>query len=321
MIEAPQKQTARKRAARITDWIGAVLVLLVAIAAVLYEQPLLPVSVGVKLYLCTHGVRSRNISVNGERIHYLEAGSGSRDVVLVHGLGAQSSDWLKIIPKLAAAGYHVYAPDMLGYGASAKPANGDYSVGHEADVIQGFMAAVGVRRADVGGWSMGGWVATLLALRHPDCVRTLMLYDNAGMYQRVNFPVTLFTPTDRAGLNALMARLEPDHPTLKVPAFAVHGLLRSMGKGREVIDDSLASMLNGSSLLEFRVRQLQMPVLIVWGEQDHLLPISDGEREHALIRGSVFVPVPGCGHLLVAECPDPVLHATLGFLRSQAAQR
>lgn len=306
---------------RVADWIGTVVVLAITLAAIVYERPMLPVGLAVKLYLRTHGVHSRNVSVEGERIHYLEAGSGSRDVVLVHGLGAQASDWLKVIPMLASAGYHVYAPDLLGYGTSARPKNGDYSVEHEADVVAGFMDAAGIPRADVGGWSMGGWVATLLALHHPERVHTLMLYDNAGMYQRVNFPVTLFTPTDRASLDALMARLEPDRPTMHVPAFAVHGLLRGMARNRAVIEKSLASMLNGRSLLEFRVWRLNMPVLIVWGEQDRLLPVSDGIREHQLVRDSRFVPVPGCGHLLVAECSGPVFDATLEFLRSHAGKR
>ena len=87
---------------------------------------------------------------------------------------------------LAAQGFHVYVPDLLGYGRSPKP-DVDYSISLEEKTVVEFMQAVHVPRADVGGWSMGGWIAMKLALDHPEMVDRLVVYDSAGVY----FPATL----------------------------------------------------------------------------------------------------------------------------------
>ena len=269
-------------------------------------------------FLRTHGVRQRDTVVDGNRIHYLEAlpaaGSPERTLVLVHGLGARASDWAPMIPQLAAHGYHVYALDLLGYGDSVKPANGDFSIRGEERVVTDFMQQLGIAKADVAGWSMGGWVAMKVALDHPERVNRLLLYDSAGLYYRINFPVTLFTPDDKAGLYQLMSYLEPDKPRIQLPAFAVPGTLRKFREKRWVVDKSLASMLAGRDVLDFRVAQLQMPVLIVWGTEDKLIPFSSGERLHELVPQSVLVGIDGCGHLLPSECAKQALPPTLRFL-------
>ena len=103
-----------------------------------------------------------------------------------------------MIPALAAKGFHVYVPDLLGYGRSPKP-DVDYSISLEEQTVAQFMQAVHVARADVGGWSMGGWVAMKLALDHPEMVDRLVVYDSAGVYFPATFEPELFTPDGCCG--------------------------------------------------------------------------------------------------------------------------
>ena len=300
-------------------WILATLgIVAVVLAVALYLNPFLLIDAISGVYLRAHAVQHRHITVDGHSIHYLEAtppaGAAERPILLVHGLGARATDWAPMIPALAAHGYHVYAIDLLGYGESEKPANGDFTLTGEERLVVDFLSALHIPKADVAGWSMGGWVSMLVALDHPEVVHRLLLYDSAGLYFKIDFPMTLFSPRDRAGLDALVARIEPDKPHFKIPGFAVHGMLQRFRANRWILDKSFHSMLTGRSVLDFRVSQLQMPVLIIWGTEDHLTRFDQALRLHELISQSVLVGVPGCGHLALAECTEQVLPSTLRFL-------
>ena len=114
--------------------IAATLLLLALIsAAVFYFNPLWVHDQQIRYRLWHSNVRSKTIAVDNHRLHYFEAvppdGSPGVPLVLVHGLGARSEDWSPMIPGLAAAGFHVYVPDLLGYGRSSRP-DLEYSVPH-----------------------------------------------------------------------------------------------------------------------------------------------------------------------------------------------
>jgi len=107
---------------------------------------------------------------------------------------------------LAAQGFHVYVPDLLGYGRSPRP-DVDYSISLEEQTVAQFMQAMHVPRADIGGWSMGGWIVMKLALEHPEMVDRLVVYDSAGVYFPATWEPELFTPADVAGVTKLIAIL------------------------------------------------------------------------------------------------------------------
>jgi pimeloyl-ACP methyl ester carboxylesterase len=306
---------------RIGRWILFSVAGLACLAAVLalmvYLNPFLLINYGVNAYLRQHGVQHRYVDVDGYSLHYLEAKPAKgpeKPLVLVHGLGARATDWAPLLPELAAHGYHVYAPDLLGYGDSPKPRDGDASLAAEERITVGFLNAMHLQQPDVAGWSMGGWVAMKVALDFPARVRRLLLYDSAGMYFVIDFPRTLFTPSDRPGFDALMARIEPDQPRVHIPEFVIPGMLRRFQDNAAVVESSYKSMLTGREILDFRVHALKMPVLIVWGTEDHLTPLEIGLRLHELVPQSVFVGIRRCGHLTAAECAPQVLPVTEQFL-------
>ena len=276
------------------------------------------------IYLFKNGVHHREIVVNHHRIHYLEAappsGSGDgvdRPIVLIHGLGARASDWAGLTPTLARHGYHVYAIDLLGYGNSDKPLEGDFSLETEERTVAGFIDALHLKQADIAGWSMGGWIAAKYALDQPKRVRRLLLYDSAGMYMPLDFSLTIFSPHDAETLQKLIQRIEPDRPFIRLPGFAVPGLLRRFRGSERILNSSLSSMLDGSEILDFRIHQLKMPVLLIWGDQDKRTPAAYGSRIHELVPQSVFLQLQGCGHLAIVECSAQGVPPTLQFLDAQ----
>jgi pimeloyl-ACP methyl ester carboxylesterase len=299
--------------------VAVVLVIAVVAGLVFYYNPLWVADQQLRYHLWRKGVKSAYVEAGGYRMHYFEAlpqdGTAGTPLLLVHGLGARGEDWAGMIPVLAAKGFHVYAPDLLGYGRSARPEDGSYSISMEEAAVVAFMQAVHLAHADVGGWSMGGWISMKLTLDHPELVDRLAVYDSAGVYFPATWQPDLFVPDDVAGVQRLLAILSPIRR--EMPEFAARAVVRKIQGNAWVVNRSMAAMVNGRDLLDFRLHNMQKPTLIVWGSKDELIPLSAGERMHELIPGSVLDVVEGCGHLAPAECVKPVAEGTVEFLKAE----
>ena len=296
----------------------ALLVLVVVAAGLIfYRYPLWVADQQIHFHLWREGVKSEYVDVNGYRLHYFEAspleGAGT-PLVLIHGLGARGENWAAMIPALAAKGFHVYVPDLLGYGRSPQP-DVDYSISLEEQTVAAFMQAVHVPRADVGGWSMGGWIAMKLAVDHPEMVERLAIYDSAGIYFPATWQPDLFIPNDVAGVKKLYGMLSPR--PFKLPNFATEAAVRKLQENAWVIRRSMSAMTNGRDLMDFRLYEISQPMLIVWGAQDRLIPLSVAESIHKSVPQSVLDVVDGCGHLAPEECPRPVIEGTVDFLKAE----
>lgn len=291
------------------------LVVSTAVAVFFYRDPLWFSDQQIRYHLWRAQVRSEFVQAGPYRLHYLEAlppdGSLGRPLLLLHGLGSRGEDWSPLIPTLAAHGFHVYAPDLLGFGRSPRP-NLSYSISLEEQVVVDFMNAVQLSSADVDGWSMGGWIAAKLAIDHPARVTRLVLDDAAGLNFATGFPRDAFVPATPLALTRLLALLSPHPPSLR-PFIERAALRRSRQQGW-VVQRAIDSMESGVDLLDGKLSGISQPTLILWGERDALIPISVGEAMHQDIRNSLLVGIPGCGHLAPAECSHAVLIQTLAFL-------
>lgn len=298
--------------------VAVVIVLALAAGLVFYFNPLWVADQFTRLQLWREGVKSEYVDAGGYRLHYFEAlppdGNGT-PLVLIHGLGARGEDWSKMIPVMAARGFHVYVPDLPGYGRSSRPAEASYSISMEEAAVVSFMQAVHVSRADVGGWSMGGWIAMKLALDHPEMVERLVVYDGAGIYFPATFGAALFVPSDTQGVGRLLKMLSP-HPRA-LPEFVARDVVQKIGRNGWVISRSMSAMTTGRDLLDFRLQEIRQPTLVVWGAEDVLIPLSVGRKIHADIPNSVLNVMEGCGHLAPLECWRPVADATGAFLKAQ----
>jgi pimeloyl-ACP methyl ester carboxylesterase len=299
---------------------GLILLLALVAGGIFYWDPLWVNDQHTRFHLWRAGVRSQYVDAGAYRLHYFEGlptdGSPGIPLVLVHGLGSRGEDFAPMLPTLMASGFHVYAPDLLGFGRSPHP-KADYSMALEETVLLDFMRAINLPRADLIGYSMGGWVVAKLALDHPDMVDRLVFYDSAGLYFQPSFPRTAFVPTDAASLHYLMALLTPKPAVL--PPFVIRATLRKVRRVGPIIQQTMDSMESGSDLLDSRLSGITQPTLILWGAEDQLIPVAVGRTMHQDIRNSVFETVSGCGHLAPELCPQPVLAGTIEFLKAQPA--
>jgi pimeloyl-ACP methyl ester carboxylesterase len=292
---------------------GVVLLLVIA-GAGFWERPVSYYDDSMYLRDWLSGVRGREVTVGGHRMHYeTEGPADGLPVVMVHGLGGRAEDWRDLAPYLAKAGFRVYLPDLIGYGRSEKPADFSYSVRDEADIVVGFLDALGLKQVDLGGWSMGGAIVQHVAFDHPERVRRLMLFNSAGLFVLPSWDTRLFTPQSAAALDQLDVLLMPNPP--KVPLFVARDILRVSNGRAWIIHRALAEMLTGKDATDKLLPQLKMPVLIVWGGEDRITPLSLGESMHKLVPQSEFDVIPGCGHLAPGQCATQIGPKVVEFVQ------
>ncbi len=295
--------------------------LLVAIAAIgFWMRPLRCFDELTYLEEAFAGIQNHDARVDGYRMHYETAGPATgQPVVLIHGLGGRAEDWRALAPYFVKAGYRVYMPDLIGYGRSAQPKNFSYSVRDEAAMVVDFLTDMGLQRVDLAGWSMGGWVAQLIAATHPERVKRLMLFDSAGLFVHPAWDLTLFTPSTPAQLERLNELLMPDPP--RIPGFITADILRVTKESGWVINRAMAQMLTARDVTDNLLPQLKMPVLLVWGSDDQIIPVEQGERMHRLVPQSKLDVIPRCGHLAPLQCTRTMGPEVLKFIEDTPAFR
>lgn len=285
-------------------------------AAVFYFRPGIFVEHAQRYREWRMGLRPQWVLLGGQKIHYVIGGEG-KPLVLVHGLGGRSEDWLSLIPGFIQSGYKVYALDLLGYGESARP-DVDYSISLEAQMVKAFLDSQGLQQPDLAGWSMGGWICLKFAAENPDRVRDLVLLDSAGLkFDAVN--AAFLRPKTEADLGKMMQVLTPHPP--HIPSFYARDLLRGFAREDWIIARALKSMYTAKDLMDGRMSTVTMPVLLVWGRQDVLTPPSIGQEMHQAMPQSVLKVFDGCGHLAPVECSREVGPSIVNFLNTEAAAR
>ena len=264
------------------------------------------------------GMRSHYASIDGMEIHYLEGGSGD-PVVLVHGLGSRAQqDWVKLFPILLRSGHHVFAMDLPGYGDSAKPADRTYSIAEQARFVESFFDAMHLDHAALGGVSMGGWISAKVAIDQPKYVSRLVLFDAAGMKFKLSFDPAAFAPETRAQVDEL-ALVVTSRPS-RIPGFVADDLIRTMRPGNWVIRRAMTSMMTNVDTLEDSFSSIKSPLLIVWGRDDMITPLSAAEEMHRDATQSVLEIYDGCGHVALVACADRVGPNVVGFLAGSGPQ-
>ena len=255
----------------------------------------------------TPTVRHEHTIVDGMDIHYKVAGEGP-PIVFLHGLGASCITWEENVVPLAER-FTVYAPDIPGHGDSIK-LGVSYTTEAGISLSLGFLDAIGVESAALAGSSMGGLIALLVALEHPERVSHLVLINTAGFgreiagYLRVmSLPFAgeiLEGPTHRSA-KAMMRLVFGPRKEYPEALFQELVRTRSLPGGRDAV---LASLREGVNIfgvkrryrLLDRLRDLQMPLMIVWGALDPVFPSKHAHAAAAAAPGSRFLYFPEAGH-------------------------
>ena len=291
------------------------ILLLAAAAGIFYWRPTAIGMVSQRYTAWKIGLENHDVALGQYRIHYMVAGQG-KPLVLVHGLAGRAENWLTLVPEFIRNGYRVYALDLLGYGRSDQP-DVDYSIALQSDILKQFLDSQQLQQPDIAGWSMGGWISLKFAAEHPDRVDRLVLLDSAGLlFDAVN--ANALRPTNQQELAHMMEVLTP-HPQ-PIPAFVARDILRIFAANDWVVARSLQSMQTGRDLMDGKLQTVKMPVLIVWGKEDVLTPLSVGEGMHRGMPQSVLYLFDGTGHLAPTERSQQVSATMVDFLKAEPPQ-
>jgi len=259
------------------------------------------------------------LEVPGGRLHVEESGGGDVPLLLIQGLGYSLAGWRY---QLGAFDRRTIAFDNRGTGRSSKEP-GPYSMEQFADDAVAVLDALAVDAAHVMGVSMGGFVAQVLALRAPARVRSLVLVGTGPggpEHERVP-PETLQIWLANAGLPAdeyarrtMHLSFSPGwseaHPELHEELLAARLEHPTPAEcWRAQFDATLPYVQYGVP-----VEQIAVPVLVVHGDEDRVVPLSNGLLIARRIPGSELLVVPGCGHVVQLERPDELNRAVESFL-------
>jgi pimeloyl-ACP methyl ester carboxylesterase len=273
-------------------------------------------------------------TIHGYRRAFRVAGSGPA-ILLIHGIGDNSTTWSTVQSKLAQR-FTVIAPDLLGHGRSDKP-RADYSVAAYANGMRDLLSVLDVERVTVVGHSLGGGVAMQFAYQFPQLVDRLILVGAGGVTKDVN--IALRIASLPMGTEALaLLRLPLVLPALQVVGWVGGAVFGSTGLGRDLPDvlriladlpEPTASSAFARTLravVDWRGQVVTMldrcyltesvPVQLIWGSQDSVIPVSHARMAHSAMPGSVLEVFDGSGHFPFHDDPDRFVECVEKFIDS-----
>jgi len=259
---------------------------------------------------------------------YYDRGSGPA-LLLLHGMFGDHQDWAPVLDPLAAR-YRLLAVDLPGFGDSEKP-HGDYTAERFVEALDGLRAELGIDRLTAVGNSFGGVVALLYTLARPERVERLVLVSSGGFHRysrreklfhsaRLSEVAlrTLTPPVQGALLRALFVNpseaseqyIEKQNAKLRRPDYPEYVRAAS----------SSIRMVMNTYLLD-RVSEIECPVLLVWGEQDAVVPIEEARAALERLRDGRLVVLPRCGHAPQLDCPARFVSTLDEFMTATAGQK
>jgi pimeloyl-ACP methyl ester carboxylesterase len=263
------------------------------------------------------------LEVEGVRLHLRDTGPrGAPALILLHGFGSSLHAW-EDWARLLGPGFRVIRFDIPGFGLTGPDPTGDYTDARSLALIAGLMDRLGLTRAHLLGSSMGGRIAWRFAAAHPDRVEKLVLMAPDGFASpgrsyggaaRVP-PLLRLLPwvLPQSLLRSSLAAAYGDPATLTRPLFERYrDMLLAPGVRRAILDRTGQQVLEQPEPILARIRA---PTLLLWGERDRLVPVTNAADYQRALPDSRLVVLPGLGHVPMEEAPAAALAPLRDFLR------
>jgi len=277
---------------------------------------------------------SKFIKVNGLNVHYKEIGQGDTTFILLHGFGASVYSWHEVMQPFSQYG-RVIAYDRPAFGLTDRPMPGEwkgespYSSAANVEMFAGLMDALNVEKAILVGNSAGGSVAVAFALKHPERVQALILVDPALGDEGGRFPswlLSLMATPQMRHVGPLLVRniAQTGNDTIRQawhdPSLVTDEVIAGYRKplkannwDRALYEFTIASRPLG---LKERFVELKMPVIVIAGDDDRIIPTAYSIQAAQDIPGAQLAILPSCGHVPHEECPTAFMDVVVKFLES-----
>lgn len=265
------------------------------------------------------------LQVDGMRIHYQDTGPRDAPVVLLlHGFGSSLQTWDDWASDLSSK-FRVIRPDLPGFGLTGEVPSKDYSEQHDVATLRHFVNQLGVTNFSIVGHSLGGKIAWSLAADQPDRVKALVLLAPDGFAPPEQWDTK---PHEVPAAMGLMKYCLPqyfvkqfldsaysDPKWLTQPVLdRYHDMLRAPGVRAAILDRAQQTVYTNPIP---RLKQITAPTLLVWGENDAMIPSSNAKSYEEVLQRSQTVVLTKLGHVIQEEQPDVGLAAVNTFLSAQ----
>ncbi len=270
---------------------------------------------------------SRFLDLNGARVHYRDQGQGPA-LVLLHGTGASLHTWDAWTAVLSPH-FRVLRMDLPGFGLTGPTPTADYSVQAYVGFLESFRQALGLERFALAGNSLGGHIGWAFALAHPDEVTELILVDPAGF--PIAHPAVVFRLARIPLLSRLLTALDPG-PMVRRSLRDAYGDPRRVRPELRQRYRDLALRAGNRGAFVDRAQQtepdrtaelprIKARTLVMWGDQDRLIPPTDADRFVRAIPGAQLVLYPGVGHVPMEEIGERSGRDAQAFLAGRPIPR
>jgi abhydrolase domain-containing protein 6 len=265
------------------------------------------------------GLTLSSVNVNGQTISYLERPGKGETIVLIHGFGANKDNWnrfVRYIPKE----YRVIAFDMSGHGDNDKSVEKTYTIDYMASSLDQAVDTLGISKFHLVGNSMGGWISIVYTTRNPQKVISLCLMDNGGLLspQPSDLQLALLKgqnpliPTSRKEYDEFLKYVFYEQPFMPWPIHSVLAdrAITSYDFNKKIWNEFTTQSTDIYPLLG----ELNVPVLVIWGDNDRIRHVSTTEVLKKSLPTSEIVIMKGCGHVPMLERPQETAQYYVSFL-------
>jgi pimeloyl-ACP methyl ester carboxylesterase len=274
-----------------------------------------------------HAEHSHFAFVDGVRVHYQEAGvTDAPPVLLIHGFTASNFVWSEVLLPIAEAGFHVIAPDLIGFGFTGKPKQSEYTIDAQARMIVGLMDHLGIESTTLVGSSYGGAVAATCALDYPERVERLVLVDavindHARRRPLLRFAALpligdLVSPLMLGSRKLIHSQMRKGYAPENMHLFdekrmtAHHRPLLAANTQRA----ALATLRRWrAERIEREAQRIKQPTLLIWGEADPEIPLAHGRKLFEQMPDSRLIVFKRCGHMPMEEYPREFTEVLMRF--------
>ncbi|PVY76492.1 pimeloyl-ACP methyl ester carboxylesterase [Tamilnaduibacter salinus] len=271
-------------------------------------------------------LEEKRVVVDGAEYAYLrsETVSDGIPLVMLHGFGANKDNWTRLANALPES-TTLYALDLPGHGDSAQPRDRAYTHKAQVESLEAIFTELGLERFHLIGNSMGGAITALYTASHPNQVQSAILFAPGGITE---FPSPLTEQVTDGRPNPLIVRKEGDLDKLIdfvmeqkpfIP-WPVGSVMEEKAIARQDLNEQIfADIIDPDAGMDQsfteQMRQIQAPVLIIWGQQDRALNVRNADIFERLIPNARVVKLDNVGHVPMMEVPERSAELVTGFLK------
>jgi abhydrolase domain-containing protein 6 len=263
----------------------------------------------------------QTIRVDGQKIACLERKGPGDTVVLLHGFGANKDTWIHFIRYMPEE-FHIFAVDLAGHGDSRLDMALSYDIQYLTDILALTIESLDLQPFHLAGHSLGGYVAMLYAAENPQKLITLGLFASAGILcpEPTDFQLALEKGVPPISIDSAESF---DHmidlvfykkPFMPWPAHPV--LVRQCVERNKFEEKMWYAMLRSHPDANELLKQIQMPVFLLWGDKDRVVDLSCVKVYQQSMPQAETVTIKDCGHGLIFEKPKKTADAYAIFLKN-----